>query len=481
MLLYVKAQVLLPLQIVQVNRMVFSDNIFLFFFLPLVLLCDRLCPKAHRNGVLLLFSLVFYAWGEPVYVLLMLFVIALNYAAGRLLERFPADSAPGQRRGVLVLSVVLNLMILGVFKYTGFFMELVRDLTHGDFSIPKIVLPIGISFYTFQSMSYVIDVYRGTAPVQRSILSFGTYVALFPQLIAGPIVKYGDIAEQLEHRVEKRALTASGIRNFLYGLAKKVLLANQMGLVADRLLLSEGGTLSAWAGLIAYSLQIYFDFSGYSDMAIGLGRMFGFQFLKNFDFPYISQSITEFWRRWHISLSTWFREYVYIPLGGNRRGLARQCLNLLIVWMLTGLWHGASMNFVLWGLYYAVLLILEKLFFGKVLERLPPLLRHALTLLLVALGWGIFYFTDFTALGAFFGRLFSLTADTASARTWMLGYLPIGLVAAVASTRVGSNLLKRLRRCGAAWLELLWLMLLLVLCTAALVSQSYNPFIYFRF
>ena len=468
-------------QIVQVKRMVFSDNIFLFFFLPLVLLCDRLCPKAHRNGVLLLFSLIFYAWGEPVYVLLMLLVIALNYMAGRLLERYRADTAPGARRAVLVLAVVLNLAILGVFKYTGFFMGLVKSLTHGSFSIPEIVLPIGISFYTFQSMSYVIDVYRGTAPVQRNILSFGTYVALFPQLIAGPIVKYGDIAEQLAEREEKRALTASGVRSFLYGLAKKVLLANQMGLVADRLLLTESGTLSAWAGMIAYSLQIYFDFSGYSDMAIGLGRMFGFQFLKNFDYPYISRSITEFWRRWHISLSTWFREYVYIPLGGNRRGLARQCLNLLIVWILTGLWHGASMNFVLWGLYYAVLLILEKLLFGKVLERMPSLLSHAVTLLLVALGWGIFYFTDFAMLGAFLGRLFSLTADTAAARTWMLGYLPIGLFAAVASTHVGANLLKRLRRSSAAWLELLWLALLLVLCMAALVSQSYNPFIYFRF
>ena len=461
--------------------MVFSDNIFLFFFLPLVLLCDRLCPRAYRNAVLLLFSLVFYAWGEPIYVLLMLLVIVLNYLAGRLLERFSDKSSSRSRRSVLVLAVALNLAILGVFKYTGFFMGLIKSLTHGSFSIPEIVLPIGISFYIFQSMSYVIDVYRGTAPVQHSILSFGTYVALFPQLIAGPIVKYGDIAEQLAEREETRALFAAGVRNFLYGLAKKVLLANQMGLVADRLLLNEGGTLSAWAGLIAYSLQIYFDFSGYSDMAIGLGRMFGFQFLKNFDFPYISQSITEFWRRWHISLSTWFREYVYIPLGGNRKGLARQCLNLLIVWMLTGLWHGASMNFVLWGLYYALLLILEKLFFGELLQRLPRLLRHGITLLLVALGWGIFYFTDFASLGVFFGRLFSLTADTADARNWMLGYLPIGFFAAVASTHVGARLLKELRSGRGAWLELLWLALLLVLCMAALVSQSYNPFIYFRF
>ncbi len=461
--------------------MVFSDNIFLFFFLPLVLLCDRLCPRAYRNAVLLLFSLVFYAWGEPVYVLLMLLVIALNYLAGRLLERFSDESSSRSRRSVLVLAVALNLAILGVFKYTGFFMGLVKSLTRGSFSIPEIALPIGISFYIFQSMSYVIDVYRRSAQVQHSILSFGTYVALFPQLIAGPIVKYGDIAGQLAERRESRALFASGVRNFLYGLAKKVLLANQMGLVADRLLLNEGGTLSAWAGLIAYSLQIYFDFSGYSDMAIGLGRMLGFQFLKNFDYPYISQSITEFWRRWHISLSTWFREYVYIPLGGNRKGLKRQCLNLLIVWMLTGLWHGASMNFVLWGLYYAQLLILEKLFFGKLLERLPRLLRHAITLLLVAIGWGIFYFTDFSALGTLFSRLFSLTADTPEAHIWMRGYLPIGFFAAVASTTVGARLLKELRRGRLAWLEILWLALLLVLCMAALVSQSYNPFIYFRF
>ena len=461
--------------------MVFSSNIFLFFFLPLTLLLYYLCPRRFRNVLLLAVSLLFYAWGEPVYLSLMVFTILLNYLSGRLLGK--PEQKPGRRKTVLVLALVLNLSLLGFFKYAGFLARTLNALLPAALRlpVPEIPLPIGISFYIFQSMSYVIDVYRGTAPVQHSILSFGTYVSLFPQLIAGPIVKYGDIAGQLAERKESRALFASGVRNFLYGLAKKVLLANQMGLVADRLLLNEGGTISAWAGLIAYSLQIYFDFSGYSDMAIGLGRMFGFQFLKNFDYPYISQSITEFWRRWHISLSTWFREYVYIPLGGNRKGLKRQCLNLLIVWMLTGLWHGASMIFVLWGLYYALLLILEKLFFGKLLERLPRLLRHAITLLLVAIGWGIFYFTDFSALGTLFSRLFSLTADTPEAHIWMRGYLPIGFFAAVASTTVGARLLKELRRGRLAWLEILWLALLLVLCMAALVSQSYNPFIYFRF
>ena len=274
-------------------------------------------------------------------------------------------------------------------------MESLNSLTgKPSFTVPEIVLPIGISFYIFQSMSYVIDVYRGQVEPQHNPLTFGTYVALFPQLIAGPIVRYRDIADQLREREETRARFAQGVVRFIYGLAKKVLLANQMGLLADRMLLTEAGTLSAWVGMAAYTLQIYFDFSGYSDMAIGLGRMFGFRFKENFDYPYVSSSITEFWRRWHISLSSWFREYVYIPLGGNRKGLARQCLNLLIVWMLTGLWHGASVNFVLWGLYYAVLLILEKLFFGKLTARLPRLLQQLLTLLVVAFGWGIFYYTD---------------------------------------------------------------------------------------
>ena len=461
--------------------MVFSNPIFLFFFLPCVLLCDRLSPKPIRNAVLLFFSLVFYAWGEPVYVLLMLAVILLNYTAGMLLGRFSGDGDGRKRKAVLTGAVIADLAILFYFKYTNFFLDIVGRLANVTIPYREVVLPIGISFYIFQSMSYVIDVYRRNAEVQHNVISFGTYVSLFPQLIAGPIVFYRDIAQQLARREEGLDRFSDGVRDFILGLSKKVLLANQMGLLADRLLLSETGTLSAWAGIAAYSLQIYFDFSGYSDMAIGLGKMLGFRFAMNFNYPYISQSITEFWRRWHISLSSWFREYVYIPLGGNRKGLPRQCLNLLIVWSLTGLWHGASLNFVLWGLYYAVVLILEKLFLGRLLDRLPGLLRRVYTLFIVAFGWGIFYFTDLGQWGGFVHRLFGALPDARSGLVWILAYLPIGLAAAVASTQVMGRLLKKLRESRAAWAEIPLLAVLLLLCTAALVSQSYNPFIYFRF
>ena len=461
--------------------MVFSDLIFLFFFLPAVILFTRLSPKRLHNAVLLLFSLLFYAWGEPVYVFLMLAVIAVNYLAGLALARFPAETEGRKRKLTLVLAVTANLSILGWFKYAGFFAEGLNALAGTRLAVPEIVLPIGISFYTFQSMSYVIDLYRGQVEPQRSPLLFGTYVSLFPQLIAGPIVRYRDIERQLLDREESLSAFAAGTVRFVYGLAKKVLIANQMGVLTDRMLLTETGTLSAWVGMAAYTLQIYFDFSGYSDMAIGLGGMFGFTFKENFNYPYLSQSVTEFWTRWHMSLSSWFKEYVYIPLGGNRRGLKRQCLNLLIVWMLTGLWHGASVNFVLWGLYYAVLLILEKLYFGKRLARLPGLVRHGVTLLIVAFGWGIFYYTDMALWRGFVGRLFAFRADAAQALRFVRAYLPTLLVACLASTELPKRALERLRRGGRPWLELPILALLFVLCTAALVSQSYNPFIYFRF
>ena len=461
--------------------MVFSDPVFLFFFLPAVILMTKLSPKPLRNAVLLLFSLLFYAWGEPIYILLMLAVIVINYLAGLRLLRFPADTAPGRRRFVLTLAILLNLTILGVFKYTGFFAELLNSAAGLHLPAPQIILPIGISFYIFQSMSYVIDVYRGDAEAQRNILNFGTYVALFPQLIAGPIVRYRDIALQLAEREETVKLFAGGATEFVYGLSKKVLLANQMGLLADRMLLSEGGTISAWVGMAAYTLQIYFDFSGYSDMAIGLGQMFGFRFRKNFDYPYISQSITEFWRRWHISLSSWFKEYVYVPLGGNRKGLFRQCLNLLIVWLLTGLWHGASLNFVLWGLYYALLLILEKLLFGRLLRLLPGLLRHLVTLLIVAFGWGIFYYTDVEQWFCFLRRLCLWSSDSGEALRCMLAYIPVFYIACFAATRRPIKAILRIRNGAFAFLEIPWLVMLFLLCTSVLVSQGYNPFIYFRF
>ena len=370
-------------------------------------------------------------------------------------------------------------MTLGFFKYAGFLLGLLPFIPQDI--LPEISLPIGISFYVFQSMSYVIDVYRDDAPVQKNVLTFGTYVTLFPQLIAGPIVRYQDVAYQMDHRRENVADFASGVHLFMVGLGKKVLLANPMGSLWN-LLQAQEGTLAAWVGIAAYALQIYFDFSGYSDMARGLGRMFGFEFLENFNYPYISASITEFWRRWHISLSTWFREYVYIPLGGNRKGKYRQIVNLLIVWCLTGLWHGASWNFVLWGLYYAALLILEKLFLLKALQKLPKFIRHIYSVIAVLLGWALFFFEDMTALGGFFRRLFVPGATGEAGMMLILGFLPLMAVAAFAATPAASRFFAA--RQEKAWVRygrIAGAAVVLVLCVASLASQSYNPFIYFRF
>ena len=428
-----------------------------------------LVPRHFRTPVLLIFSLFFYGWGEPVYLLLMIGDILLNYICGRWIAG-DRDRGGSGRTG-LIAGVVLNLLLLGFFKYAGF---LFGSL------VPEIPLPIGISFYVFQSMSYIIDVYRNDAPMQRNVLTFGTYVTLFPQLIAGPIVRYADVAQMLESRRENLSQFSSGVLLFVVGLSKKVLLANPMGNLWN-LLQAQEGTAAAWMGLAAYSLQIYFDFSGYSDMAIGLGRMFGFEFLENFNYPYISASITEFWRRWHISLSTWFKEYVYIPLGGNRRGIRRQIFNIVTVWLLTGLWHGASWNFVFWGGYYAILLIAEKTFLLGALKKVPAVFRHAYAMLAVMLGWALFYFEDMGALWAFLLRLFT-PASSAGAANVMLGYLPLMAAALLASTPLAKHWAdKRGGSEALQWGKLLAAALMLLLCVAALASQSYNPFIYFRF
>ena len=461
--------------------MLFSSNVFLFAFLPVVLLLYYVSPRRLRNPVLLLWSLVFYGWGEPVYLFLMIATILLNYGFGLWIHK---KQAVGEKAKLpLVLGVVANLVILGFFKYAGFFVRQLQAVVPflSGIKAPEISLPIGISFYVFQSMSYVIDVYRNDAPVQKNPLTFGTYVTLFPQLIAGPIVRYKDVAEQMETRRENVHDFASGVQLFVLGLGKKVLLANPMGNLWN-LLQAERGTLTAWVGILAYSLQIYFDFSGYSDMARGLGRMFGFEFLENFNYPYISASITEFWRRWHISLSTWFREYVYIPLGGNRKGLPRQILNLLIVWGLTGFWHGASWNFILWGLYYAVLLILEKLFLLKVLKKAPGILGHIYTIFAVLLGWALFYFENLSSLFGFFGRLFTASPASVHGMNLVLAFTPMILISIFAATLAAKVLLSNSRekvvvRYGAVAV----VMVMLLLCVAALASQSYNPFIYFRF
>ena len=461
--------------------MLFSSNVFLYFYFPIVLALYFLTPRKWRNVTLFLVSLFFYGWGEPVYLLLMVATIALNYVGGALIHKRKEQGRSA--KAPLIVSVVLNLLLLGFFKYFNFFMDNLQALLPAlrSMAVPQISLPIGISFYVFQSMSYVIDVYRDDAPVQKNPIDFGTYVTLFPQLIAGPIVRYADVAQQMRSREENVEKFASGVRLFVVGLSKKVLLANQMGALWDTLQTGTG-TLGAWVGIAAYSLQLYFDFSGYSDMAIGLGRMLGFEFLINFDYPYISCSITEFWRRWHISLSTWFREYVYIPLGGNRRGLPRQIVNLLIVWGLTGFWHGASWNFLLWGLFYGIVLILEKMVLLKVLDKTPGVLRHIYALFIVLLGWALFYFEDMSALTAFFGRLFTPVASGDGTRNAIIGYLPLLAVTCLASTPLGKKLYDRVAdKAWGRWAALAGTMVLFLLCVAVLVSQSYNPFIYFRF
>ena len=455
--------------------MVFSSNIFLFFFLPAVLLLYFLLPRKLRNAVLLIGSLIFYAWGEPAYVFLMIVTILLNYVGGLALER--QMRAGRSAKGVLVCTVVLNLGLLAFFKYAGFFMRSLLMIPGlPAFPIPEIVLPIGISFYIFQSMSYVIDVRRGEVRAQHSLLSFATYVSMFPQLIAGPIVRYRDVAGQLDHRKENLTQFAAGVELFVLGLSKKLLLANPMGAFWESIR-TEPGMAGAWIGMFAYTLQIYFDFSGYSDMAIGLGRMFGFEFRKNFDYPYLSQSVTEFWRRWHISLSSWFREYVYIPLGGNRLGLRRQMLNILIVWALTGLWHGANWNFVFWGLYYAVFLMAEKLGLSALLARVPGAVRHMLTILIVSFGWMLFYFENSAALSAFLAKLVSFSGSGAVVWSRFFANLPLMLFAALAATPLPKRVYEKLPDPG----KLLILAALFALCAAALATQSYNPFIYFRF
>ncbi len=463
--------------------MEFSSLVFLFAYLPLTLLIYYIVPRKGRNIFLFFVNLLFYGWGEPMLVLLMVFNVAFNYAGGYLVDRYRDN--PTNKKIFLILTCALDVGILAVFKYLGMIVETINLLPFPDITVPQISLPIGISFYTFQTMSYVIDVYRDDAPVSKNFINFGTYVALFPQLIAGPIVRYRDVAEQLIHRRETMALFTKGVKLFCVGLAKKMLIANPMGMLTEQIFAGQNnGVLGTWIGMISFTFQIYFDFSGYSDMACGLGNMLGFEFLKNFNYPYISKSITDFWRRWHISLSSWFKEYVYIPLGGNRKGVPRQIVNLLVVWGLTGLWHGASYNFMLWGLYYGLLLILEKFVLKKYLDRLPSAVQHIYTLIIVVIGWGLFYFTDINQLLGFLGSLFNFSDGLCGeqALTAILSYLPLMVIAGVASTPLGAKLYAKVSGKRWVWIaEALFCVAVLLLSTAALVSDSYNPFIYFRF
>lgn len=464
--------------------MVFSSLVFMFAYLPITLLAYYLVPRQGRNIFLFIVNLIFYGWGEPKLVLLMVFNIFFNYIGGWLVDKYRADAK--KKKLFLILTCVLDIGILAVFKYTGMITETLNMLPFLNIPELQISLPIGISFYTFQTMSYVIDVYRDDAPVSKNFINFGTYVALFPQLIAGPIVRYRDVAEQLVNRRETLEMFTRGVKLFMVGLAKKVIIANTMGTLTTNIFATtdENGVVGTWVGMIAYTFQIYFDFSGYSDMACGLGNMMGFEFLKNFNYPYIAKSITDFWRRWHISLSTWFKEYVYIPLGGNRKGVKRQILNLLIVWGLTGLWHGAAYNFVLWGLYYGLLLILEKFVLKKFLDKLPAFVQHIYTLFIIIIGWGLFYFTDVGQLGEFMVDLFNFGNGICGDQAFnlIMSNLPMLIIAAVASTPLATMLYTRFEHTRFMWIpETLYCMGVLAVSTASLVNQSYNPFLYFRF
>jgi alginate O-acetyltransferase complex protein AlgI len=463
---------------------VFSSLVFMFAYLPITLLAYYLVPRQGRNIFLFIVNLIFYGWGEPKLVLLMVFNIFFNYIGGWFVDKYRADAK--KKKLFLILTCVLDIGILAVFKYTGMITETLNMLPFLNIPELQISLPIGISFYTFQTMSYVIDVYRDDAPVSKNFINFGTYVALFPQLIAGPIVRYRDVAEQLVNRRETLEMFTKGVKLFMVGLAKKVIIANTMGTLTTNIFATtdENGVVGTWVGMIAYTFQIYFDFSGYSDMACGLGNMMGFEFLKNFNYPYIAKSITDFWRRWHISLSTWFKEYVYIPLGGNRKGVKRQILNLLIVWGLTGLWHGAAYNFVLWGLYYGLLLILEKFVLKKFLDRLPSFVQHIYTLFIIIIGWGLFYFTDVGQLGEFMVDLFNFGNGICGDQAFnlIMSNLPMLIIAAVASTPLAAMLYTRFEHTRFMWIsETLYCMGVLAVSTASLVNQSYNPFLYFRF
>lgn len=463
--------------------MLFSSIIFLFYFLPVVLLLYYVLPKKARNGILLIASIFFYSWGEPVYVFLMIFSAVFNYFMAIDIGKARVRGQSG--KGTLLFTVIVNLFILCFFKYYGFLMDTVNNILGTDIQYTALALPIGISFYTFQALSYIFDVYWGKVKVQINPLKFALYLALFPQLIAGPIVKYKDIAQQLDHREVTLEKFGLGTMRFIVGLGKKVILANNLGAVyADITSLPDGQitALTYWIGIICYTLQIYFDFSGYSDMAIGLGRMFGFEFMENFNYPYIAKTVTEFWRRWHISLSTWFKEYVYIPLGGNRVAPARHILNLLVVWSLTGLWHGASWNFVLWGLYYGILLIIEKYFLKKYLERAPRPVLHLYTMLIVLIGWVFFSCEDLSAALEYLRVMFCGGVPFADTYTlYLLRTNAVMLIlGGIAATPELANQFSVLCKKHAV-VGILLLLGVFILSVAYLIFSSYNPFLYFRF
>lgn len=465
--------------------MVFSSVVFLFFFLPFVLLCYYLVPSKGRNLILFILSLLFYAWGEPIYILLMIFSTIIDYINGLLIERW--RNKPSWSFSVLVVSLCVNLCVLGFFKYSDFLIENMNGILGTNVALLALPLPIGISFYTFQTMSYTIDVYRGEVKAQRDFLAFGTYVSLFPQLIAGPIVKYRDIDNQLTSRHETIALFSEGIKRFSIGIGKKVLLANNIGYLWNEIQGGNAGEMSialAWLGIVAFAFQIYFDFSGYSDMAIGLAHMFGFTFPENFRYPYISRSITEFWRRWHISLGSWFREYVYIPLGGNRVSRLRLVQNILVVWMLTGIWHGASWNFLFWGLYFGILLLIEKLWLLKWLRHRSLFIQHTYTILTILFGWVLFAFENIGEGVAYIKMMFGFGQVPIWNNTFLYYFhtnVTLLVILIIASTPVLPWIEGKVQ---GVWISIsgrIALFGILLLSVAYLIDSTFNPFLYFRF
>lgn len=470
--------------------MVFSSLVFLTIFLPITILVYYLMPNRKlKNLSILLSSLFFYAWGEPVYIVLMIFSIFNDYFHAIYIDKFKKSNRLQAAKYLLVSSVVINLGLLFFFKYSNFLIDNLNYLFNMELGSLNLALPIGISFYTFQTMSYTIDVYRGKVNVQKSIISLGTYVALFPQLVAGPIVRYITIEDELENRKESFQLFAEGLRRFIIGLGKKVIIANQMAIIADTVFnsgTSDIGSLIILLGTLGYTFQIYFDFSGYSDMAIGLGKMFGFNFNENFNYPYISKSITDFWRRWHISLGTWFKDYIYIPLGGNRNGKLKWYRNIFIVWFITGLWHGAAYNYIIWGLYFGIILALEKII-SPYTKKIPTLVKHFYALTLIIIGWIIFRIENISLLQTYIfnlltlkpGNLFDYLVDNYA----IIGALPYLPLAVIGSTPLIKKMIDHFNNKNTVTNLILdlYLILILIYSLVILVSGFYNPFIYFRF
>ncbi len=467
--------------------MVFSSVLFMFIYLPAVLAVHYISPPKWRNAVLLVFNLIFYGWGEPRYIVLMVVTIVVDYFAGLMVGRYQEKGNDKAARIAVAVALVSNLSFLVFFKYWDLIATTLAGVGLDFMPVLNLSLPIGISFYTFQTMTYPVDVYRGDAKPQRSLVNFGTFVTLFPQLIAGPILKYKELADQVDERTWKIEQFASGVNVFMVGLAKKVLLANNIGMLWDAVKVlpaAELTTAGAWLGILAFSLQIYFDFSGYSDMAVGLGRMLGFEFLRNFNYPYIAKSLTDFWRRWHISLGSWFREYVYIPMGGNRVSKGRMFFNLLVVWAATGIWHGASWNFLIWGLYFAVLLILEKGFWGKWLAKLPNLVQHMYALFFIAVSWAIFAVEDFGQMGIYLKAMFGFAQGGLTSPAvgyWLRSFLPILTIGLISATPLATGLWNKMKEKPKQVILPILILAGLVICTAYLVDATYNPFLYFRF